>query len=67
MIGKKKKRATGAGAKYSDKRVTELDTVIYDTPYAVRKEHTITTQDNVAYGGTIPLKHNVAYQQVHIK
>ena len=67
VIGKKKKRATGASADYSDKGLTELDTMIYDTPYAVRKEHTITTQDNIAYGGTIPLKHNEAYQQVHIK
>ena len=67
VVGKKKKRATGASADYSDKGVTELDTVIYDTPYAVRKEHTITTQHNVAYGGTIPLKHNDAYQQVNIK
>ena len=42
-----------------DKGVTthELAPVIYDTP--VIKEHndqSISTQDNVAYGGTIPLK-----------
>ena len=41
-------------------QVTELATVIYDTPNVI-KEHTITTQENVAYGGTIPLKENVAY------
>ena len=38
----------------------------YDTP--VIKEHnnqSISTQDNVAYGGTIPLKQNEAYDQVH--
>ena len=46
-------------------QVTELATVIYDTPNVI-KEHTITTQENVAYGGTIPLKHNEAYQQVYI-
>ena len=44
---------------------TSADPVIYDIPNAVKK-HTITTQDNVAYGGTIPLKHNEAYQQVNI-
>ena len=52
-----------------DKGVTthELAPVIYDTP--VIKEHndqSISTQDNVAYGGTIPLKQNEAYGQVHI-
>ena len=58
--------ATGTSVDHSDKGVTELAPVIYDTP--ITKEHTITTQDNVAYGGggTIPLKHNEAYQQVHI-
>ena len=35
----------------------ELALVIYDTPIT---QHTITTQHNVAYGGTIPLKHNEA-------
>ena len=53
---------TGAAA---DKGVTELATVIYDTPHVI-KEHNdqsaISTQDNVAYGGTmIPLKQNEAY------
>ena len=42
-------------------------TVIYDTPHVI-KEHNdqsaISTQDNVAYGGTIPLKQNEAYEQV---
>ena len=49
-----------------DKGVTthELAPVIYDTP--VIKEQSISTQDNVAYGGTIPLKQNEAYEQVHI-
>ena len=41
-----------------DRGVTELATVIYDTPHVI-KEHNdqsaISTQDNVAYGGTIPL------------
>ena len=49
--------------------VTKLATVIYDTPHVI-KEHNdqsaISTQDNVAYGGTIPLKQNEAYEQVHI-
>ena len=45
---------------HDKEQVTELATVIYDTPNVI-KEHTITTQDNVAYGGTIPLKENVAY------
>ena len=43
--------------------VTELAPVIYDTPIT---QHTITTQHNVAYGGTIPLKHNEAYQQIQL-
>ena len=37
----------------------DLATVIYDTP--VIKEQSISTKDNVAYGGTIPLKQNEAY------
>ena len=44
-----------------DKGVIELAPVIYDTPIT---QHTFTTQHNVAYGGTIPLKHNEAYQQL---
>ena len=59
---------TGTAA--DDKGVTELATVIYDTPHVIMKEHNdqsaISTQDNVAYGGTIPLKQNEAYGQVHI-
>ena len=59
----------GTGAAAADKGVTELATVIYDTPHVI-KEHNdqsaISTQDNVAYGGTIPLKQNEAYGQVHI-
>ena len=43
--------------------VIELAPVIYDTPIT---QHTITTQHNVAYGGTIPLKHNEAYQQIQL-
>ena len=47
---------------------SELATVIYDTPHVI-KEHNdqsaISTQDNVAYGGTIPLKQNEDYGQVH--
>ena len=60
----------GTGTADDDKGVTELATVIYDTPHVI-KEHNdqsaISTQDNVAYGGTIPLKkQNEAYEQVHI-
>ena len=59
----------GTGTDDDDKGVTELATVIYDTPHII-KEHNdqsaISTQDNVAYGGTIPLKQNEAYEQVHI-
>ena len=43
--------------------VIELAPVIYDTPIT---QHTITTRHNVAYGGTIPLKHNEAYQQIQL-
>ena len=50
---------------HDKEQVTELATVIYDTPNVI-KEHTITIQENVAYGGTIPLQHNEAYQQVNI-
>ena len=50
---------TGKGA-------TELATVIYDTPHVIKDQSAISTQDNVAYGGTIPLKQNEAYEQVHI-
>ena len=56
---------TGTSADHSDKGVTDAEApVIYDTPIT---QHTITTQHNVAYGGTIPLKYNEAYQQVNIK
>ena len=63
------RRASSPATSYSavDKGVTELTTVIYDTP--VIKEHkdqSISTQDNVAYGGTILFKQNEAYEQVHI-
>ena len=54
-----------ATADHDKEQVTELPTVIYDTPNVI-KEHSITTQENVAYGGTIPLQHNEAYQQVYI-
>ena len=54
-----------ATTNHDKEQVTELATVIYDTPNVI-KEHTITTQENVAYGGTIPLQHNEAYQQVNI-
>ena len=58
----------GTGTADDDRGVTELATVIYDTPHVI-KEHndqsaTISTQDNVAYGGTIPLNKNEAYEQV---
>ena len=47
-----------------DKGVTthELAPVIYDTPE--HNDQSISTQDNVAYGGTIPLKQNEAYEQL---
>ena len=59
---------TGTGTADDDRGVTELATVIYDKPHVI-KEHndqsaTISTQDNVAYGGTIPLKQNEDYEQV---
>ena len=54
-----------ATTEHDKEQVTELATVIYDKPNVI-KEHTITTQENVAYGGTIPLQHNEAYQQVNI-
>ena len=52
-----------------DKGVTihELAPVIYDTPVIKENNYqSISTQDNVAYGGTIPLKQNEAYDKVHI-
>ena len=58
-----------AGTGTDDKGVTELATVIYDTPHIIKEhndQNAISTQDNVAYGGTIPLKQNEAYEQVHI-
>ena len=45
----------------------ELTSKVNDVP--VLKDHqnqTISTQDNVAYGGTIPLQQNVAYEQASI-
>ena len=56
-----------AGTAADDKGVTELATVIYDTPHIIKDQSAISTQDNVAYEGTIPLKkQNEAYEQVHI-
>ena len=48
-----------------NKEATELATVIYDTPNFNNDQSAISTQDNVAYGGTISLKQNEAYEQVH--
>ena len=57
----------GTGTGTDDKGVTELATVIYDTPHVIKDQSAISTQDNVAYGGTIPhKKQNEAYEQVHI-
>ena len=50
-----------------DKGVTthELAPVIYDTPVIKEQnDQSISTQDNVAYGGTISLKQNEAYEQL---
>ena len=61
----------GTGTADDDRGVTELATVIYDTPHVIKKHNeqsaAISTQDNVAYGRTIPLnKQNEDYEQVHI-
>ena len=57
----------GTGIAADDKGITELATVIFDTPHVIKDQSAISTQDNVAYGGTIPLKkQNEAYEQVHI-
>ena len=56
----RRRRPSSHATDHDKEQVTELATVIYDTPNVI-KEHTITTQENVAYGGTIPLKKNVAY------
>ena len=59
----------GTGTDDDDKGVTELATVVYDTPHVI-KEHNdqsaISTQDNVDYGGTIPHKLSEDCEQVHI-
>ena len=46
----------------------ELTSVVYDVPVLKEQQNlqTISTQDNVAYSGTIPLQQNVAYEQVQI-
>ena len=54
---------SGRGMQDDKSSTHELTSVVYDVP--VLKDHqnqTISTQDNVAYGGTIPLQQNVAYQ-----
>ena len=54
---------SGRGMQDDKSGTHELTSVVYDVP--VLKDHqnqTISTQDNVAYGGTIPLQQNVAYQ-----
>ena len=58
---------SGCGMQDDKSGTHELTSVVYDVP--VLKDHqnqTISTQDNVAYAGTIPLQQNVAYEQVHI-
>ena len=59
---------SGHGIQDDKSGTHELTSVVYDVP--VLKDHqnqTISTQDNVAYEGTIiPLQQNVAYEQVHI-
>ena len=43
----------------------EIAPVIYDTPVIKEQnDQSISTQDNVAYGGTISLKQNEAYEQL---
>ena len=57
---------SGRGMQDDKSGTHELTSVVYDVP--VLKDHqnqTISTQDNVAYGGNIPLQQNVAYEQVH--
>ena len=55
---------TGTGTADDDKGVTELATVIYThLTLSHNDQSAISTQDNV---GTIPLKQNEAYEQVHI-
>ena len=62
----------GTGTADDDKGVTELATVIYDTPHVI-KEHNvqsaISTQDNVAYmeGQYLTRSRMIEdYEQVHI-
>ena len=72
MVCYEETTSTGTGTGTADdKEVTELATVIYDTPHVI-KEHNdqsaISTQDNVAYGGIIPHKKqlNEDYEQVQL-
>ena len=64
-VMKKKYKHPQSESTQDDKNKNEHTSVVYDVP--VLKDHqnqTISTQDNVAYGGTIlPLQQNVAYEQ----
>ena len=55
---------SGCGMQDDKSGTHELTSVVYDVP--VLKDHqnqTISTQDNVAYRGTIPLQQDVACEQ----
>ena len=57
----------GRGMQDDKSGTHELTSVVYDVPVLKDNQNqTISTQDNVAYAGTIPLQQNVAYEQVHI-
>ena len=61
---------SGCGMQDDKSGTHELTSVVYDVPVLKEQQNlqTISTQDNVAYSGTIPLQQNVAYEhmQVHI-
>ena len=59
---------SGRGMQDDKSGTHELTSVVYDVPILKEQQNlqSISTQDNVAYSGTIPLQQNVAYEQVHI-
>ena len=54
---------SGRGMQDDKSGTHELTSVVYDVPVLKDQNQTISIQDNVAYGGNIPLRQNVAYEQ----
>ena len=69
LRGKQKRRDTSPGVQQGVQQheTPSTELVEYEVPVLHQQvKDVITTQDNVAYGGNIPIQQNIAYEQVHV-